>query len=238
MTHYYHFTNYENLESISTNGLIPQSGSRTRSIGDKRCAIFLSKGTANAILMFVSFMHHYESFAGEKGMHTIKHYQKIVKEFARKAKVEVLDQEDIEEWEATKQAIHWIEGIMSYESFEAYIGEGVYLSISANVNINDSNEEDCYTKETIPPNKIKVVILRNKETGEVIDCRENVLTYFMSITTSEELLKNVHNVITIKRVKELYEAKQQEIAYYNASNFAIEEIPIALYVANQKRKGK
>ena len=66
MRKYYHMTDYENLESINEKGLVPKRGGRTRSIGDKRNAIFLSLGIKNAILMYGTLLHHYNSYTGNK----------------------------------------------------------------------------------------------------------------------------------------------------------------------------
>lgn len=65
MCKYYHITSYENLESISKDALFSRSGGRSRAIGDKRCAIFLSKGITNSILMYSCLLHHYNSYTGE-----------------------------------------------------------------------------------------------------------------------------------------------------------------------------
>lgn len=232
-------TSYENLESICENGLIPSRGKRTASIGDKRNAVFLSKGMASAILMYVSLMHHYDSFTGEKGLRTLKHYQKNIEDFERRTQKERLDQEDMEEWKATIEAVEWIKEIMKYQSFLDYLGDGVYLSISDITNVNETNETDCYTMENISPEHMKVLVLKDKKTGEKTDFRENILAYFMSMTSSEELLKNIRNVVTIKRVKELYESKQNEIIWWNSNNFELEEIPIDVYLEKtRKRKNK
>lgn len=40
MNKYYHFTSYNNLESIGINGLVPQNGIRCQSIGDKSVPYF------------------------------------------------------------------------------------------------------------------------------------------------------------------------------------------------------
>ena len=49
MDKYYHFTSYDNLESISENGLIPQRGFRTITIGDEKNAVFLKKELKNVL---------------------------------------------------------------------------------------------------------------------------------------------------------------------------------------------
>lgn len=233
---YYHFTSYENLESISKNGLIPLRGGRTRSIGDKRNAIFLSLDIKNAILMYCSLLHHYNSYAGNNGLKSIEFYKDLIKSYQKSAKRKPLDKEDLAELEAISGAIEWVNQIMEYKDFFEYIGDGVYLTISGITDITVTNPEDCYTSRIIPPEKIKVVLLRNKETGEITDHREQVLTYFLSVTPIDSTLKNVHNIITIKVVKDLYKNRLNDIKYYNSNNFKIEEVPIDLYIAKKKNE--
>lgn len=228
---YYHITSYENLESISKNGLVPNRGERTRSIGDKRNSIFLSLGIQNAILMYSSLLYHYNSYAGDRGLKTIKFYKDKIESYHKLAKKKPLDEEDIAELEAIPGVIEWIYQIMEYKDFFEYIGDGVYLTISGITDITTTDPQDCYTDQIISPEKIKVVLLKNKETGEIIDYREQILAYFMSVIPIESILDNVHNVLTIKSVKDLYDNKLNDISYYNSDNFEIKEIPIDLYVA-------
>ncbi len=232
MTNYYHITQYENLDSICENGLIPKNGSRTRSIGDKRCAVFLSKGVSNAILMYNSLLNHYNTFSGERGIRAINNCKGIIETYHEREKIVPLTQEDTDELEATIKVIDWIEQIMEYKDFYEYIGDGVYLTISNITNVNLDYNKDCYTNEIISPKNIKVVLLKNKQTGEIVDSRENVLSYFMSTIPCEYITSNLHNVVTIKTLKDLYNARKNDIAYYNSDNFEMEEVPIRSYLEN------
>lgn len=237
MIEYYHMTSYANLESIGKDGLIPKRGTRTKTIGDERCAVFFSEGIINSILIYSSLFHHYNSYAGEKGIRAIRYYKDIIEEYHKKSKIMPLDQEDINEMEASIKSIDQIKQIMEYKSFNEYIGDGVYLNISNIINVNSDNAMDCYTNEIISPKNIKVVVLRNKKTGDMIDFRENILSYFMSRVPIEKLINNIYNVVTIKNLKDLYDTKQDDIIYYNRNNFKIEKIPIRIYLEkNTKNK--
>lgn len=238
MEKYYHITSYENLESISKNGLVPNRGGRTRSIGDKRNAIFLSLGIKNAILMYSSLLYHYNSYAGDRGLQAIEFYKDKIKSYHELAKRIPLDEEDIAELEAIPRVIEWIHQIMGYKDFFEYIGDGVYLTISGITDITKTDPKDCYTDQIIYPEKIKVVLLKNKETGEIADHREQILAYFMNLIPIESILDSIHNVVTIKNVKDLYDNKLHDISYYNSDNFEFEEIPIDLYVAKNIKSEK
>ena len=100
MCKYYHITSYENLESISKDGLVPRSGGRTRSIGDKRCAIFLSKGITNSILMYSCLLHHYNSYTGERGLKAIEYYKDEIELYNEREKEVSLLEEELAEKEA------------------------------------------------------------------------------------------------------------------------------------------
>jgi len=234
MKKYYHFTSYENLESINEYGLIPQSGGRTRSIGDNRCAVFLSKGIQNTILMYGSILWHYNRHSGDLGFKSIKFREEQLEQYNELLERFPLDEEYNMEFEAIKKSIEWIKQIMSYKNFYEYMGDGVYLSVSNIGNINSIDERDCCITKNIPAEKIKVVLLKNKKTGEIIASRESVLAYFMSITPINNLIDSTPNVITKKIIRDLYHDKLEDIKYYNRNNFELEEMPIYLYLSINK----
>lgn len=234
MQKHYHFTSYENLESINEYGLVPKSGGRTMSVGDNRCGVFLSQGMQNAILMYSSILWHYNCHCGDLGTKSIKHYKDNIKYYNKLLEQFPGDEEYMKELEATKKAIAWVKQIMSYKNFFEYIGDGVYLSVSELGNVTSYDASDCCITKNIPTEKIKVVILKNKETGEIIDSRESVLAYFMSIIPKENIIYSTPNVITRKIIEDLYKNKLEEIKYYNMMNFELEEIPINLYFSIKK----
>lgn len=229
MTTYYHITNYKNLENINKHGLIPQCGVRAQSICDSRCAVFLSKGIINSIIMYDTFLFYFNYYT-ENGAKSIKYCQEIIEEYREQSKISPLSKEDLAEMEANIKLIDQIKKMNEYKDFKEYLGEGVYLSITDIKNVNCYDEKDCYTTEIIPPEEIKVVVLKNKENGEIVDYRENILTYFMSINPLEEYIDNIYNIITIHGLKDLYKERSSDMAYYNSDNFELLEIPINLYL--------
>ena len=151
MDKYYHFTSYGNLNSIGKEGLVPQIGSRTRSIGDNRCAVFLSKGIINSILMYGSLLNHYNNYAGNRGEKAIHRYSERIKYYLTREKEVGLDSEDILELKALQNAIIWIQQIIEYKNFSEYIGDGVLATFEkmynakVNYDLFESNEI-MYTK--------------------------------------------------------------------------------------------
>lgn len=57
---YYHMTSLNNLDSISKNGLIPQSGANSKLIGDDKIKTFFSEGFEGAIALYVDFQIVYD----------------------------------------------------------------------------------------------------------------------------------------------------------------------------------
>ena len=145
-----------------------------------------------------------------------------------------MEDEDLAEIQAMKEAINWIGEMMEYKSFSDYIGNGVYLSISGITGINTSDPKDCYTTQVILPENIKVVLLKDKITDKIIDDREQILAYFMSETPINKIIDNTNNIVTIKIIKELYKNKLDDIQDYNRSIFEIIEVPIATYIEQNK----
>jgi len=57
---YYHMTSLNNLHSISKKGLIHQSGTNSKLIGDKKIKTFFSEGFEGAISLYVDFQIVYD----------------------------------------------------------------------------------------------------------------------------------------------------------------------------------
>jgi len=179
-------------------------------------------------------LYHYNSYIGDLGFRAIRYYKNKIKEYNNLSKSVLLNEDDKAEIIAMEKAIEWIKQIMSYETFFEYIGDGIYLSVSNISDINTSDPRDCYTTCNIPLENISVVLLKNKETGEVIDSREAILTYFMSITPIENIVDGIKNVITEKNIRDLYDDRLNEMKYYNKSYFELIEIPISLYFSTKE----
>ena len=74
------------------------------------------------------------------------------------------------------------------------------------------------------------------DTGQETDSREAVLSYFMSITPVERITEDLHNVVAIHDVVDLYHSRADMISYYSANNFELVETPIDLYLKKKKNK--
>lgn len=235
MNKYYHFTSYNNLESIGKNGLVPQNGKRCKSIGDNKCAVFFSSGINNAIFLYAGILYYFNSHSGKNGELIIQNNKDKIKEYhenCRKLKKSKLIEIDflLNEIENTKNT-------MQYASFEDYIEDGVYLTFKDIPNVIDTYPDDCYTNEIISAEEIKVITLVNKSTGQVIDNREAILNYFLSITPLYRFTRNICSIANLEAIKKLYIERQDCIMIYNPYNFEYHEVELNEYLkAREKSK--
>ena len=234
MDKYYHFTSYDNLESISETGLIPQTGFRTKTIGDEKCAVFLSKGMDNVIRMYSAILWHYSQVGGDNGKKIIKEYKNKIKRYQEEiSNYSFFADIYTKEIDSINDYIRTIKPLTKIKSFYDYLGDGCYLSVSdiKGVVPKYDDYDDCYYESIISPQKINVVTIKDKKTKEIIDEREKVLTYFMSYYELDDLLKDERNVLTIKNICDIYNERLAAIdGFYNYHNYELEEVPIKEYI--------
>lgn len=233
MSKYYHFTSYNNLESIGINGLIPQNGKRCESIGDNKCAIFFSSGINNAIFLYAGILYYYNSHSGKNGETLIENNKNRIKKFRQK-----LNQSKKADLIAIDTMLNEIENTkktMQYASFEEYLEDGVYLTFKDIPNVVDIYPDDCYTNENIPPEAIKVITLVNKTTGQVIDNRETILNYFLSITPLYRFTRHICSVENLEVIKKLYIERQDSFMIYNPYNFEYHEVDLKEYLKTREK---
>ena len=238
MKKYYHFTNYNNLENISKNGLVPQNGTRCQSIGDKKCAIFFSFGINNAILLYTNLLYYYNTHTGDVGKELIEYYEQRIKILCNNLSKVKPNIKKLKEIESMIDMVKATKNIMQYESFDEYLGDGVYLMFKDIPNVIDLYPEDSYTYDVIPPEKINVLVLVNKCTGEIIDDREKILNYFLSIVPIYRFTRNIYNTLSLETVKKLYIKRQDLMLIYNPYNFKYQEIKLSEYLDYKKGKIK
>ena len=193
MDKYYHFTKYEYLKQISEMGLVPQIGERSNSVDDERKAIFLSKGIMSTILMYFSLGWFYDLSTGENGKAQLSRLADVIKRcdeqlLKRQNKKGFFWEKSIKELESNRslalQSQKQIENMQTYKSFEEYWGSGVYLSVSdvPDVKWDATDFHNCWVERTIPPEKLTVLLLKNKDTGDVVDEKTTVIHYLMANT--------------------------------------------------------
>lgn len=250
---YYHFTKYEYLEHISEFGLVPQIGDRSFSVNDERKAVFLSKEKLSTILMFFAMKWFYESHKGTAGQElldtavsSIDYYNKLLERRQRTSNKISFLRKNIEELKKNREAAirtkNQVENMNKYSSFEEYWGKGVYLSISnvSDVKYINADFHNCWVEEKINPEDINIVVLRHKETGEIIDNKDAIIDYFMATTTVNDLFTeykrttgiNDDKYIAHSTMKEFdkYYLEHEKEFYILKNYYEIIEIPIKEYM--------
>lgn len=250
MDKYYHTTKYEYLDDISELGLIPQIGERSTSVGDEKKAVFVSKNEISAVLMFFSMKWFYESHKNNEDEliatieSTILYYNKLIEK--RKNQRFGLFRGNIEELEKRRedavQSLSKAKIMCGYSSFEEYFGEGVYLCINdlPNVKYNHPDIHNCWVENAIIPEDINVVMLKNKETEELIDDKYKVINYFMANIPVEVLFREYKETIgieddrytshdTLTYLLNYYSNNEEEFNLLR-SNYELVEMPIKEYI--------
>ena len=242
MEKYYHFTKYENLESILNKGLIPQVGDRSKSFNESRIAVFLSKGIIPTLLMQFCIFTKYTRYTDKQIAQMV--YQLYANaEGKRKANGEQFDTK--EEEQAYQLLLAWkglCDAFAEYKTFKDYIGEGVFLCVEGIDKIKEDSSyggaPDCWIEETIPPEKIRVVILRDKTTGELKDSMDDIRTYFIAITPLEEFLNTALPLYDKKDDLSnwwtMYYKENDKILQEYKDTYELIEIPIEEYYEYMK----
>lgn len=242
MEKYYHFTKYENLESILNSGLIPQVGPISKSIGEQRVAVFLSEGIISAVFMQLSLQKYYNKYKDKQIVQAINELYESAdkKRNANGGRFEV--EKDEQEYNLLKKQKNRCELFAEYQTFKDYIGEGVFLCLENIDNVKgrmpNGDSSDCWVNETIPPEKIKVVLLKNKTTGELKDSIDDIRYYFFAITPCSQLfIKSIeiyYNVSLALLLEEYYENNEKELQEYK-DTYELIEIPLEEYYEYMNR---
>ena len=153
----FHFTKNKYLRTILEQGLQPTFGTNCSIIGDQVGAkVSYSVGSQGATKMFV-------------GVHGI---------YSRMAEGRV-NEEGFDEH--SLKAIHELQQAKDFEDWE---GQGVYLVFDGECIDEEHRVEtkpyDAYTDMPISPEQLRVCVIRNKETGEMISSKYDIVNFWLA----------------------------------------------------------
>jgi len=116
-----------------------------------------------------------------------------------------------------KKAIAKLQNSSSFEEWEE---QGVYLMFDGDC-ISDSNMDefkpyDSYTYTAIPPEQLKVCVIKNKETGEIITSKYDIVCFWIARSNNQEM--GFYNVEYKDRIKE-FESEKYEMEYIGLDLF-------------------
>lgn len=189
----FHFTKDRFLKSILENGLQPNYGANCSIIGDgKGEKISYSVGTEQATKMF-------------EGLYGI--YCRIADGRVNEAGFD----------ERGKQAIAELQNATDFEDWEE---PGVYLTFDgeciSDLNMDESKPYDSYTHDSIPPEQLKVCVIRNKETGEIISSKYDIVSFWIARDKNHTF--GFYDLQYADRIAE-FEAEKYEMDYIGLDLF-------------------
>ena len=148
----------------------------------------------------------------------------IVFDKAKKNQLEVTDK-------------HIKEQLINSESVFDYLGEGVYLCFDGSGIKNERNFENGCTDMPIPPEKLSVCVLCEKNSSLKIFSRFEIIKYMMSKIQPNQI--NYYGVNYIdspkfeeatariqEKVRNYYNKHQAEIGYYNNDDYTLNFVPL------------
>ena len=189
----FHFTKNKYLRTILEQGLQPTFGTNCSIIGDQVGAkVSYSVGSQGATKMFV-------------GVHGI---------YSRMAEGRV-NEEGFNE--RSLKAIHELQQAKDFEDWE---GQGVYLVFDGECIAEEHRVEtkpyDAYTDRPISPEQLRVCVIRNKETGEMISSKYDIVNFWLAREQEETGI--FYRMDYEERIEELksdkYEMEYVEIARF------------------------
>lgn len=162
----FHFTYLNRANQINKQGLMPRIEENSKTLNDTSSKISFSDGKYATAGLFANFYRVYED----------------IKSGRRTAENSNTSQEMIDK-------------IKKSDSFEQFLGDGMYLMFDG-TNIENTggnnghiNPFDAGTKENIPPEMLKVCMLQDKKTGEKTYSKYDYALYLMCTLTEDDLSK-------------------------------------------------
>lgn len=190
----YHITENKYIESILNDGLTPQKGIRSKLIGESNTAVFYSKGFHGVIAMFFMMIERYIEYRGSEGDIHINSYNTIKKMIDdRKANGKDVGDYLNEKFTKELEIIESVNFVRNCQSYKEFLGDGICLKLN---NVTEGSTEshvstfyNSWTTSIVSPQDISIVILKNQETEETLDSKYDIINYFISKVSLDEMKK-------------------------------------------------
>ena len=195
----FHFTNLDRFSSIKQYGLVPRLEENSKAVKDTTPKVSFSDGKYAAAGLMAVFYQVYCS----------------IKNGTRdKSKTDP----DLEK------------KVLSSKSFEEFLGDGMYLMFDGsdieNTGGNNGhiNPFDAGTTETIEPDKLKVCVLKDAETGEISYSKYEYAFYLMSNLTEADK-KRLGDTL-LEEIKKFQQDHLEIAEKFSKHTFSEEIIPM------------
>ena len=189
----FHFTKNKYLRTILEQGLQPTFGTNCSIIGDQVGAkVSYSIGSQGATKMFV-------------GVHGI--YSRMAEGYVNE---EAFDEHSL-------KAIHELQQAKDFEEWE---GQGVYLVFDGECIDEEHRVEtkpyDAYTDMPISPEQLRVCVIRNKETGEMLSSKYDIVSFWLAREQEETSI--FYRMDYEERIEE-FKSDKYEMEYVELARF-------------------
>ena len=223
----YHFDKNKWMRYIKDNGLVPHNGQNSQSIKDDKKVVFYSQGEEGAVVMYMDFLKHYEDFKGEKGDKVIAQYDDAVA-----GRIELSE----DEMNSLKSQVNEINRIRETDSIEEYVGEGPYLKISEveDETIDDKhfNFANSWTTKTIPPEKLSVMVLKDKNGGKDLSEKGDIIDFFLGEMTEAQVRELPINDRLSNYISNYMNEHQEELTHMHDS-YTLESMSLDQYISEE-----
>lgn len=199
----FHFTKLDRAYSIRDNGLQIRLEENSKAVGDTKPKISYSDTKIGAIGLFANFYEVYNDY----------------KTGARKPREDKPGEKEM------------YESVMKSESFEEFLGTGMYLIFdgtgieNTGGNTGKGGIYDASTTTPISANNLKVGLIRDNDTGEISYSKYDYIHYLMSTMTEEEFSQMIPAMQ--ERYVAYYQSHQEVIDRYRTGNFSERKVNIA-----------
>jgi hypothetical protein len=208
----FHFTNLKNLPSIKKHGLVPSLEGNSDAVQDENPKVSYSDTIIGAIGMYANFKQVYDEIKSGKRTPDL---------------------------DSPKQVAAY-NAVKKTSSIEEYLGDSVYLLFDGtgidNTGGNHGNGGiyDASTKQTIPPEKLRVGLVRDDTTGHVSYSMFDYIHYLMahiSLKDYEQMIPSMQERFDI-----YYHEHKDEVDKFRNGNYSKKELPLDKFIEVTKHK--
>lgn len=208
----YHFTYLNRANSIAEIGLVPRLEENSKAVGDNKPKVSYSIGKVGVVGLFANFYKVYKDYKSGK----------------RQPRIDRPD--EMKEYKL----------IMKSESFEEFIGQGMYIIFdgtgieNTGGNTGRCNIYDASTHSIILPEKLCICLVKNQDTGEISYSKFDYVHYLMSRLSIQEKKQMPDNIQ--KYVEYYYDNHSDEIKKFKDKKYTSEIMPIEEFCKLYKRE--
>ena len=202
----FHFTNLKNLKSINKFGLIPTLNKNSDWVQDENPKVSYSDSIIGAIGMYVNYIQVYDEIRSGK----------------RKANPN------------NKRQVEAFNKVRASKSIEDYLGDSTYLLFDGEGIENDGGNHgdggiyDASTKQTVPPERLRVGLLKDDDTGHVSYSMFDYIHFLMSQMTLKEYEEMIPPMQ--ERFDKYYHEHSEEIDRFKIGHFTKKELPLTKFI--------